>query len=124
MYVDGAWPPPDPDKIPRRTWMAQATDGFVFNDKNSTIDQQIGAFRKRQQNDFKRFNVDSSEAGRRLPDTQPRHDQHKLLGHEWRDADGERLDDFGVDEEVDFYEDDIPLREIMQRQRGTHTRPD
>ena len=110
--------------MPRQTWTAQATDGFMFSDTNSTIDQQIGAFRKRQQKDLKRFNVDSSEARRRLSNTQTRHDQQKLLGHEWRDADGERLDDFGVDDEVDFYEDDIPLREIMQRQKENQSWPE
>lgn len=110
--------------MPRQVSKAQATDGFMFNDTNSTTDQQIDAFRKRQQKDLKRFEINSSDARRRIFDTQTRHDQHKLLGHEWRDAEGERLDDFGVDEEVDFYEDDIPLREIMQRQKVNKTRPD
>jgi len=36
----------------------------------------------------------------------------------WRNADGERLRDFGVDEDVEFYdEDDIPLGVLMEQRR-------
>lgn len=34
----------------------------------------------------------------------------------WRNAEGERLDDFGVDEEVEFYdEEDVPLSVLKER---------
>lgn len=34
----------------------------------------------------------------------------------WRNSEGERLNDFGVDEDVEFYdEDDVPLGELMRR---------
>ncbi|CAD0091343.1 unnamed protein product, partial [Aureobasidium mustum] len=34
----------------------------------------------------------------------------------WRNSEGERLDDFGVDEDVEFYdEDEVPLGELMRR---------
>ncbi|KAI4716203.1 zf-DHHC-domain-containing protein [Aureobasidium sp. EXF-10727] len=34
----------------------------------------------------------------------------------WRNSEGERLDDFGVDEDVEFYdEDDVPLGELLKR---------
>lgn len=36
----------------------------------------------------------------------------------WRNSEGDRLDDFGVDEAVEFYdEDDIPLAELLSRRR-------
>lgn len=36
----------------------------------------------------------------------------------WRNADGERLRDFGVDEEVEFYdEDDIPLAVLVEQRK-------
>lgn len=38
----------------------------------------------------------------------------------WRNSEGERLNDFGVDEEVEFYdeqEDEIPLSELLARRR-------
>lgn len=37
----------------------------------------------------------------------------------WRNREGERLADFGVDEVAEFYdEDDLPLAEIMKRRKG------
>lgn len=37
----------------------------------------------------------------------------------WRNSEGERLADFGVDEEVEFYdeEDDLPLSVLLARRR-------
>lgn len=36
----------------------------------------------------------------------------------WRNAEGERLADFGVDEDAEFYdEDDLPLSELMRRRK-------
>ncbi|EMD94305.1 hypothetical protein COCC4DRAFT_58294 [Bipolaris maydis ATCC 48331] len=42
----------------------------------------------------------------------------------WRNAEGERLKDFGVDEDVEFYdeqEDDIPLSRLIARRQGAST---
>lgn len=37
----------------------------------------------------------------------------------WRNKEGERLSDFGVDEVADFYdEDDLPLAEIIRRRKA------
>jgi palmitoyltransferase len=39
----------------------------------------------------------------------------------WRNSEGERLQDFGVDEDVEFYDeqdDDIPLAELISRRRA------
>ena len=37
----------------------------------------------------------------------------------WRNKEGERLADFGVDEIADFYdEDDLPLAELMRRRKA------
>jgi len=44
-------------------------------------------------------------------------------GHEdgketWKNSEGDGLKDFGVDEEVEFYdEEDIPLAELLRRKR-------
>lgn len=39
----------------------------------------------------------------------------------WKNSEGERLRDFGVDEEIEFYdEEDIPLGILMQRQNRKH----
>lgn len=37
----------------------------------------------------------------------------------WRNSDGDRLRDFGVDEDAEFYdEDDIPLAELLKRRKA------
>lgn len=36
----------------------------------------------------------------------------------WRNSEGDRLGDFGVEEEVEFYdEDDVPLAELLRRRK-------
>lgn len=46
---------------------------------------------------------------------------HPDQGEEgWRNSEGERLADFGVDEDVEFYdEDDLPLAELLRRKKET-----
>jgi len=42
----------------------------------------------------------------------------------WQDSEGDRLKDFGVDEEADFYdEDDLPLTEVLRRRKPRTTSP-
>lgn len=37
----------------------------------------------------------------------------------WKNAEGERLKDFGVDEEVEFYdEEDVPLAKLIERRKA------
>lgn len=40
--------------------------------------------------------------------------------HRWRNKEGERLADFGLDEDAEFYdeENDLPLAEIMRRRKA------
>lgn len=39
--------------------------------------------------------------------------------YRWRNKEGERLADFGLDEDAEFYdEDDLPLSEIMRRRQA------
>lgn len=36
----------------------------------------------------------------------------------WQNSDGDRLEDYGVDEEADLYdEDNVPLAEVLRRRR-------
>ncbi|KXL46040.1 hypothetical protein M433DRAFT_108421 [Acidomyces richmondensis BFW] len=48
------------------------------------------------------------------------HGRDEDAGEEgWRNKEGERLADFGVDEVADFYdEDEVPLAELMQKKKG------
>jgi palmitoyltransferase len=41
------------------------------------------------------------------------------LPNRWRNKEGERLADFGLDEDAEFYdEDNLPLSEIMRRRQA------
>lgn len=40
----------------------------------------------------------------------------------WQNAEGERLNDYGVDEDVEFYdEDDIPLAALIKQKKLSHS---
>lgn len=97
--------------------------------------EEIEAFNRRQAEDLKRFRAnvgvrrrkrfqdrfelangeqsDSAEA------SDASHGSGADDGEEsWKNSEGERLRDFGVDEEIEFYdEEDIPLAVLIQRQR-------
>lgn len=93
------------------------------------------AFRRRQQADLQRFRKEPTPTVRRKPFHQRHHNTESdeeeqsqgfvstddsLMGEEaWRDSEGDRLDDFGVDENVEFYdEDNLPLAVLLQQRGG------
>ena len=92
----------------------------------------LEAFRSRQQQDLKRYNQGFTTSARR----RPLHEQYRDPGHRderlhcqstdsdasgddgvgWRDSEGDRLDDFGVDASAEFYDDDdLSLAELLRR---------
>jgi palmitoyltransferase len=101
----------------------------------NSAQEEIEAFNRRQRQDMERRSPESGLQRRRkfhkryaqvghsehdgVDSDDPFHDGASDEGEEaWRNADGDRLQDFGVDEEVEFYdEDDIPLGELMRRKR-------
>ena len=126
------WPPPDPDRIPRSdNQLTRSRMNFDFNEDNTNQDRLAG-FRRRQQEDLKRFDRGQSMAIRRQgyrrseyeDDSQLNSiraetgDDHKVknLTKGWQDSNGDRLDDFGVDEDVE-YDDEIPLAELLRTKR-------
>ena len=135
MGIDSStsWPPPDPDRMPRKK-IEYSQDIFA---KTSDHDY-VQAFRERQRRDLERIN-ESSQATmrqRQLHEGDPDNGGPVILvdnatasvdnssgrGSGWRDSEGERLDDFGVDEEIDFYDaDDIPLAELLRRRNLAST---
>jgi palmitoyltransferase len=100
----------------------------------ANVQEQIDAFNRRKTEDMKRFTANFG-----LHRRKPFHDRYQRdefapnesdeselqsgndsdEGEEsWRNAEGERLRDFGVDEEAEFYdEEDIPLGVLLQRRR-------
>jgi palmitoyltransferase len=127
------WPPPDPDRIPRAT-RSSAADPYPFVHGNALMSNQevIESFQKRQEEDMKRWVSPNNEIQRRRPfhkrqkddlnsgsDGGESDDASEEDGEEgWRNSEGERLADFGVDESVEFYDDDVPLSELLRRKRA------
>ena len=127
------WPPPDPDRMPRLDRPINTQSAFVHDRDALSADQELLAFRRRQQADFEQrsgfYGVQ-----RRIPfhdrfekeNVKPVDyiyvdglDEGSYSGEEgWRDSDGNRLKDYGVDEDVEFYdEDSIPIAELLKRRR-------
>ena len=85
------------------------------------------AFRQRQQQDYRRYDELDQTITRRKPfreryqrtgvGTLPKNGDK---GEEaWQNSEGERLKDFGLDEEAEFYdEDNIPLSQVLLRKRS------
>ena len=137
------WPPPDPDRAYKRHGRAVNGDAFVFQDSKMSDRETLEAFRARQAEDVVRRRKPFVE---RLEESVARRDdgagaeddgdweeasdveeegKEKYADGEgeegWRNSEGERLKDFGVDEDVEFYdeqEDEIPLAELIARRRA------
>ena len=126
-----SWPPPDPDRMSKKK-----TDHLEDPSFTSSDHDYIQAFRERQRQDFKRLRQHHTNSltqrrfhegygSTRNPSLAVEGDLPRIInagGDElaWRDSEGDRLEDFGVDEEVDLYdEDDIPLAELIQRRKAS-----
>jgi palmitoyltransferase len=97
-------------------------------------DEEIVQFRKRQAEDLKRWGNNHESLRRRQP-FHKRYDEAAIKANDtsspslyvegdeegeesWKDSEGQGLKDFGLDEEVEFYdEDDIPLGELIRRRQ-------
>ena len=122
--------------MPYRTTNLESQQAFTYDSYGVGSNQDlIQAFKHRQEADYRRFNKENSPITRRTPfrdryqnseeyDIQskeaepPDTDRHE--GEEaWQNSEGERLKDFGLDEEAEFYdeEDDIPLSQLLLRRR-------
>lgn len=128
--IEGAgktWPPPDPDRLFRIDRVPDQSAQAV-----KSLDKED--FRKRQAEDLQRYRSGGGgtvvkrkpfymrlEESQRRGDTDGEEDAPIVdAGEEaWRNSEGERLADFGVEEEVEFYDedDDVPLGELMRLRR-------
>ncbi|RMZ91847.1 hypothetical protein DV736_g895, partial [Chaetothyriales sp. CBS 134916] len=123
------WPPPDPDRMPRLPREQDAKDAFTYHEY-LTAEAEIEAFKQRQAADLAR-RVRTNGPQRRKPfhhrfdlETEQRveneyldDDATDLSGEEgWQDSGGNRLRDYGVEEDIEFYdEDDMPIAKLLQR---------
>jgi palmitoyltransferase len=133
-----SWPPPDPDRMPRIDRPLDSQGAFVHDHADLSPDSEVVAFKQRQQADFER-RAQQYGLQRRKPfherfedgDRKPLHDDYidpdadTDSGEEgWQDSGGNRLKDYGVDEDVEFYdEDNIPLAELIRRRREARELP-
>ena len=100
--IDRPWPPPDPDRIQRKSLRIREPLGILADDDQMTPSARVEAFRQRQIKDIERRKHQNHE------------EELDIASKSWANAEGERLEDFGVDDED---EDDIPLSELMQRRK-------
>jgi len=126
-----SWPPPDPDRMPRTERASISGEGpFTNQNQDLTPAEEIMEFKRRQQADFE-SRAEHYDVKRRRP-FHERFEQGVLVAGEddnqeagdsgeegWQDTGGNRLKDFGVDEDVEFYdEDDIPIAELLRRRKA------
>lgn len=82
---------------------------FIYSEDLSTNESNLNAFRRRQQEDLKRYEQGATNQPQALHGKYSRREV-------WRDSEGDRLDDFGVDEDAEYCnDDDIPLTELLRR---------
>lgn len=105
------WPPPDPDKMPREQRKLEEEVGEVEY-RNGR--EEVDAFRKRQQRDFQRWENVAEDVGESQSSSEDS-EADEGQGNGWKNSDGERLEDYGVDEDP---EDDIPLGELLRRRKA------
>lgn len=113
------------------------TEGpFTFQQQYSTAREEVEAFNRRRLEDIRRrqggaelqrrkrfherFSLDDDDEDNLSDDDYDEDDEseHQISEGEeaWKNSEGERLRDFGVDEEAEFYdEDDVPLAKLIQR---------
>ncbi|CAM1510134.1 Fc.00g004690.m01.CDS01 [Cosmosporella sp. VM-42] len=128
--IEGLWPPPDPEKVRKaqRGWPAARRDfGEELRRAQLSPEQEKAEFRKRQQDDERRRHRLMAE----LEET----DDYDMMYEDddvyeagvdgnpgWTNTDGERLRDFGVDDEsdevpVEFQDEDVPIAELIRRRK-------
>ncbi|KAL6863163.1 Palmitoyltransferase [Amphichorda felina] len=129
--IEGMWPPPDPEKI-RRAARAQPTArrdyAAELRELEMSPEERKEAFKKRQEADMKRKRrlmaeleeVDGPDAIGEGDFGDAVYDDD--LGFDaasgWTNTDGERLRDYGVDEDAeDGLDEDIPLAELIRRRK-------
>ncbi|KAK6612867.1 palmitoyltransferase pfa4 [Botrytis cinerea] len=126
----GMWPPPDPDKLGRRAGCSGVETIPMEEKVYGSVEEERDAFRQRQEADLKRWKKDDTGHGYYEEDDAEEENEDESeenvseyeegLGEEgWTNSEGDRLRDYGVDEEADIVdEDDIPLGELIRRRKA------
>ncbi|KAH9879197.1 hypothetical protein J1614_002636 [Plenodomus biglobosus] len=143
------WPPPDPDRSFKTRVQAVNADAFTYQNSSLSNEDTLAAFKKRQAEDVIRrrqpfverleakvqretdvyedeedrleYGDDASDAEEDYTVRGTSHSGAREGEEGWRNSEGERLQDFGVDEDVEFYDeqdDEIPLKELLARRQA------
>ena len=120
--------------MPRAGLPFPGSSAFNRDSEMASDQARLDAFRQRQRHDLKRFDHEASGTIHRKSFHGNEFDYHQQAdisdddlvassttsaSNGWRDSEGDRLDDFGVDEDADFCGDDeIPLAELLRRNRA------
>lgn len=114
------WPPLDPDKMPRGE---KSQEEFKMEEYR-TIEEEVSAFKRRQREDYMKRGqkLDVSEDEESYEGSEDDYDieyEEGIDGEEgWTNSDGDRLRDYGVDEEAEVIgDDDVPIGELLRRRR-------
>ncbi|KAK1829218.1 Palmitoyltransferase PFA4 [Podospora conica] len=138
--LPGLWPPPDPEKLRRAGagWPAAAAAAAAegedelayYRGVHQTAEETKAAFRRRQEADFQRRGGLLAELEETGEDNMfAATDDGEWEGEPmWTNSEGDRLWDYGVDEEVERHdepvgdegedEDDVPIAELIRRRRA------
>ncbi|KAL2130513.1 hypothetical protein VTI74DRAFT_6275 [Chaetomium olivicolor] len=139
--LPGLWPPPDPEKMrqaKRGGWPGANQQQEGRYDEYQSSEEVKAAFARRQAEDlFRRQRAQAQQAHQRsgiiaeleeideLDENTHQSDDYEWVGKPlWTNSDGDRLWDYGVDEEVEEEiipargdDDDVPLAELIRRRK-------
>ncbi|RDH37697.1 DHHC palmitoyltransferase-domain-containing protein [Aspergillus welwitschiae] len=123
---DVTWSPPDPDRIPvtaraamddvepRTPSIYESAGGMPIEGPKATLRASQDIRRRKRFHDRAQEELNQSASSR---ESSPGYSSEPEDGEEgWKNSEGERLRDFGVEEDIEFYdEEDIPLAILMQQ---------
>ncbi|GFF38884.1 palmitoyltransferase with autoacylation activity Pfa4 [Aspergillus lentulus] len=127
-----SWPPPDPDRIPLPAKREDMSAAIAAADasyhravqarnmqRSNDASHSGGGHIQRRKRFHDRFNENKTKVQDSESESDTSDDGEVQDGEEgWKNSEGDRLRDFGVDEEAEFYdEEDIPLGILIQRRR-------
>ena len=116
--TDKEWPPPDPDKMPRHP----VSHASTRPQESWNTEAGMAAFRKRQSEDLRKHYIKSGSVEEDDLDEYASDVEQGMDGEAgWTNSEGDRLKDYGVDEEAEgFADEDIPLAELLRRRNARH----
>jgi palmitoyltransferase len=148
---EGMWPPPQPDKARhaanRAGWPAAQASAEDFAVQYGSPEEELAAFKARQAADLRRREVQRSQIMAELEEVDDydydyefvdevddSYDHYEQNGGGWANSEGERLRDYGVDEDADgvprvqelleHEDEDLPLGELLRRRNVSRTTHD